>query len=250
MLRRRISGLSSRRRVWYTFKPGTRSNEVNSGESSVWQVIGLTAVLAVALGVNLAAERMHFRGRVFYKMVASTAFLAIAYQGKALETSYGRWVLFALILCWIGDLLLAYEDKILFLVGLFAFLAAHGALMYSFSRIGVDWVWAGASAVAMLLPAAFIVPWLRPHVPKEMTLPVYAYMVVISAMVALAAGAVGAGGTGGTVILIPGAVLFYVSDIFVARQRFVKPGYSNAILGLPQYYAAVWCFAVSVWLQG
>ena len=57
-------------------------------------------------------------------------------------------------------------------------------------------------------------------------------------------------GAGGPMILIPGAILFYVSDIFVARQRFVSAGYSNSILGLPQYYTAVWCFAVSIWLHG
>jgi len=213
----------------------------------VAQVLGWTVVLAVALGVNLAAERKKFFGRVLYKMVASTAFLIIAYVGGALGTPYGQWVFFALILCWLGDLLLAYEDKILFLMGLFSFLAAHGALMYAFFYIGVDFMWAGLAAVCMVVPAVLIVRWLRPHVPREMKVPVYAYMTVISVMVALSAGAVGAGGP---LILIPGAILFYVSDIFVARQRFVSAGYSNSILGLPQYYTAVWCFAVSIWLHG
>ncbi len=208
------------------------------------QAAVLTGILAAALGLNLAAERKGFAGRVFFKMTASTAFLAIAYLGGALDTSYGRWVFFALILCWIGDLLLAYEDKILFLVGLFSFLGAHGVLLIAFVRMGFEPLWAIAAAAGTLVPASLIVPWLRPHVPREMKAPVYAYMVIISAMVALAAGAVGAGGP---LILLPGAVLFYVSDIFVARQRFVRPGFSNFILGLPQYYAAVWCFAISIW---
>ncbi len=208
-------------------------------------VVGWTCVLALALGLNLAAERKRSFGRVLFKMVASTAFLVIAYTGNALDTPYGRWLFLGLILCWIGDLLLAYEDKVLFLVGLLAFLGAHGALMYAFLRIGINVGWAVVAAVATVVPGVFIVSWLRPHLPREMKLPVYAYMAVISVMVALAAGAAGAGGP---LILIPGAMLFYVSDIFVARQRFVRPGYSNTILGLPQYYAAVWCFAVSIWL--
>ena len=33
-----------------------------------------------------------------------------------------------------------------------------------------------------------------------------------------------------------GAVLFYVSDLFVARERFVTPGFVNKALGLPLYY--------------
>ncbi len=211
------------------------------------QVVGCTVVLVIALGMNLAAERKKFPGRVLFKMVASTAFVALAYFGGALGTPYGRWVLFALILCWIGDLLLAYEDKLLFLVGLFAFLGAHGGLVYAFFMAGINPVWALASGVVMILPALFVVPWLRPHVLREMKIPVYAYMLVISSMVALSAGAVG---NGGPPILLPGAILFYISDIFVARERFVHSGYANTILGLPQYYAAVWCFALSVWLYG
>jgi uncharacterized membrane protein YhhN len=207
------------------------------------QLVVWTVVLVIALGVHLAAERKRFFGRVLYKMVASTAFVAIALAGGARETPYGRWVLLALALCWIGDWLLAYEDQVLFLIGLFGFLGAHGALMYAFWHTGVNPVWAGAAALAVLMPAGLVARWLKPHVSREMRVPVFAYVAGISVMVVLAAGAVGAGGPP---ILLPGAVLFYVSDIFVGRQRFVCPGYANTILGLPLYYSAVWCLAVSV----
>jgi hypothetical protein len=35
---------------------------------------------------------------------------------------------------------------------------------------------------------------------------------------------------------VGGAVLFFVSDLFVARNRFVAPGLANRLLGLPAYY--------------
>jgi uncharacterized membrane protein YhhN len=34
-----------------------------------------------------------------------------------------------------------------------------------------------------------------------------------------------------------GALLFYVSDLAVARNRFVAPGFANRAWGLPAYYA-------------
>ncbi len=207
------------------------------------QLVVWTVVLVIALGVHLGAERKRFFGRVFYKMVASTAFVAIVLEGGARETPYGRWVLLALVLCWIGDWLLAYEDKVLFLIGLFAFLGAHLTLMYAFLRIGIEPVWSAVAALSVLIPSGIVLRWLKPHVSREMKASVLAYVAGISVMVVLAAGAVGAGGPP---ILLPGAVLFYVSDIFVGRQRFVCPGYANTILGLPLYYSAVWCFAVSV----
>jgi hypothetical protein len=58
---------------------------------------------------------------------------------------------------------------------------------------------------------------------------------VITAMVALAFGAVVRGGTPWIAI---GAVGFYASDLSVARDQFVKPGFVNRVWGLPLYYVA------------
>ncbi|MCK5862141.1 MAG: lysoplasmalogenase, partial [Candidatus Hydrogenedentes bacterium] len=55
----------------------------------------------------------------------------------------------------------------------------------------------------------------------------------ISVMTALAISTAAATG----ILLIPcGAALFYGSDIFVARDRFVAQGRVNAYIGLPLYY--------------
>jgi uncharacterized membrane protein YhhN len=45
--------------------------------------------------------------------------------------------------------------------------------------------------------------------------------------------------------LLIGAVMFAVSDIFVARDRFVSPSVANRLWGLPLYYAAQLIFALS-----
>ena len=76
--------------------------------------------------------------------------------------------------------------------------------------------------------------WLGPHV-GDMAGPVVVYVVVITVMVVMAFGAFGAGATA----LIPiGAVLFYASDIAVARNQFVAPGVVNRVWGVPLYYLA------------
>jgi uncharacterized membrane protein YhhN len=43
-----------------------------------------------------------------------------------------------------------------------------------------------------------------------------------------------------------GALLFYVSDIFFARQRFVVRQYVARLAGLPLYYAAQFMIAFSI----
>ena len=43
-----------------------------------------------------------------------------------------------------------------------------------------------------------------------------------------------------------GALLFYLSDLLVARDRFVRPGLVNRVVGLPIYYAGQLLLALAV----
>jgi hypothetical protein len=45
-----------------------------------------------------------------------------------------------------------------------------------------------------------------------------------------------------------GAVSFYFSDVFVARDRFLKKEFLNRLTGLPMYYAGQFFLAFSVGL--
>lgn len=183
---------------------------------------------------------------VVWKGIASTGFLLTAFGGGAFGTPYGIGVFIALVFCWLGDIALSYTSKPAFLCGLIVFLLGHIALIVVFVRAGIAPAWNLAAGVATVLAAIPILRWLYPKVPPDMKLPVLAYMLVITLMVITAAGAVG---SGETALLLLGAVLFYVSDIFVARETFVSPGYVNYVLGLPQYYAAVSLLALSVAYQ-
>ena len=64
---------------------------------------------------------------------------------------------------------------------------------------------------------------------------IYTYTAVISAMLICAAGAAGSSGDGRILI---GALMFYVSDVSVARNRFVVARFSNKAWGLPLYFGA------------
>ena len=177
------------------------------------------------------------------KMIASTAFMAAAWIGGAMDSFYGKAVFTGLFLSWWGDLLLIFKDKRPFLVGLVAFLLAHVAYIAAFFGHGIHPFGAAMALVVLLLPVWFIARWLKPHLTPEMRIPVYAYMVVISSMLVLAVGAWRAGGT----LLIPcGALAFYLSDLSVAKERFVSPGYLNRLWGLPMYFLGQILLAFSV----
>ena len=205
----------------------------------------LAALTAVAVAALLVAERRSLRWGVWLaKPLASIGFLAVAVSAGALENLYGRWVLAALVLSFAGDVLLIPRGaRFSFAAGLASFLLAHLVFAQAFAVLGPDTrIMIGAAVVASV-PAVLALRWLRPHVPSSLRAPVIAYVVAISVMVVVASATL----PGGADLRIPtGAVLFYVSDLFVARERFVAPGFVNKALGLPLYYGGQLLLAASV----
>lgn len=202
------------------------------------------AVTAVGLVATLVAVRTGRRGMLFVaKPSASVGFLLVALGSGALESRYGAWVFAGLVLSLFGDVLMIFRDKTRFLAGLVAFLAGHVAYVGAFVAVGVAPAWAGVAAVGAVVVAVPVLRWLVPHVDRGMRAPVLAYVAVISVMLVLA---VGTRGAGHTALIVGGAALFYLSDLFVARQRFVAPAFVNRLAGLPLYYGGQLLLALSV----
>jgi uncharacterized membrane protein YhhN len=202
------------------------------------------ALTAAALIGLLAAESRGSRWGVYVcKPLASTGFVGAAIAAGALASGYGRAVLAALVLSWIGDVLLMSSRSALFLAGLGAFLIAHGGFGAAFVLRGQALGWAAGALAGLAVPAWIVSRWLRPHLPPEMRVPVHAYIVVITGMLALAVGTVAGGSPG---IILVGALAFYLSDLSVARDRFIRESFANKLWGLPLYYAAQLCLAASV----
>ncbi|NQV06984.1 lysoplasmalogenase [bacterium] len=200
-------------------------------------------ITGMLVGGLLAFEGRPGPARGWIKAAASTAFIATALSAGATDTAYGRWVLVALVFSWVGDVALVSTARHWFLVGLSAFLLGHVAYAIGFGARGADVAAALIAAAVLLVPAGVVLRWLWPHLPGQLRGPVVAYVVVITAMVAMAAGTVSANAT--PVILIA-AIAFYVSDLLVARDRFAAPGMINRYWGLPLYYLAQVLFALSV----
>lgn len=181
------------------------------------------------------------------KLVASTAFIATAVAAGATATRYGRIVLTALALSWLGDAFLIGSTQRWFLFGLVSFLLAHVAYVTAFITRGVDRRWTLSSAAVIVVVAALVLTWLAPYVPDGLAWPVRAYTAVISLMVITAFGTLGAGASP---LIVAGACLFYLSDLSVAAMRFTDPLFQTYVIGLPFYYAGQLCFALSVAASG
>lgn len=204
----------------------------------------LVAATLVAVGWLLVAERRASRAGIWtWKPIASTGFVATALAAGALESPYGRLVLAALAFCWLGDVLLIPDDDRSFRFGIVAFLFGHVVFAAAFVRRGVD-ARATVLALAAQSPSVWLtLRWLVPHLRAGFRTAVPAYVVVISVMVATACGTFFAAPC---VPLVAGALGFALSDIFVARDRFVRSELVNRVWGLPLYYVAELLLATSV----
>jgi uncharacterized membrane protein YhhN len=209
----------------------------------IFSLITLTAVLLLLI----SHQKLYRPGIWFFKILASTGFVAFALERGALGTTYGRWVLAALLAGWLGDLLLLPKSSLCFLLGMGSFFAGHILYSVAFITREINTKTSFFAAAILAVLTYLIYRWLKPALlPKRtnMILPVSVYVIAESIMITLAAGATAS--SGDPKILI-GALLFYFSDYWVARNRFVSPGLTNRIFGLPLYYVAqlIWAATVS-----
>ena len=204
-------------------------------------LIALVAAGCAALvGLQLAGLN---NASVFAKLVASSSFVALAVVSGARATLYGRLVGAGLVLSWFGDMFLTSQAQSMFLAGLCAFLLAHVMYSAAFVAHGYRRAWVLIAAVPLTAIAIAVWTWLEPATPAALSIPVRAYIAVITIMVIFAFGARGAGGSN---LIIAGAVLFFLSDLSVAALRIQQTSYATYALGLPAYYAAQVCLALSV----
>ena len=160
---------------------------------------------------------------------------------------YYHLLLIGLFFCLAGDVFLALPQDRMFRLGLVSFLVGH--IFYSvafFTTAPVSaWTWWGT--LVALIVSGWIYRWLKPSL-GTMNIPVLAYIVIITIMVSGAWSIWGdarLAWTGRTMVFA-GACCFYISDIFVSRDRFVKKEVLNRLIGLPLYYGGQFLLAFSV----
>jgi uncharacterized membrane protein YhhN len=195
-------------------------------------------------GVLVGAEYAHHMPtKIVAKTGAAWGFVMYALTLGAWEAgAVGRWIVLGLVLSMVGDVALLSRDKRAFLGGLVAFLLAHVAYVIAFLNLGVSWLAVGLTAVPLAWFATKVWQWLQDHV-GTLGPAVMAYIAVITTMVAASVGSLVDGPSWLRLGLVLAATLFFLSDLCVARDRFVEPGPENRYVGLPLYFGAQLLFA-------
>jgi uncharacterized membrane protein YhhN len=189
---------------------------------TIVQIVLLAGSFAAALGYFALAEappsllRTAVKTAVFalFALFVATLVASGEYNPYALAV-----VAVALALSALGDFLLALEDQQrYFVLGLASFLAAHLAYLVVFvQHVSPPEGWSLAAAIAVVAAALAFVVRLAPALGR-MKAPVFAYFIVIMAMVVAALSVREAPWVVGV-----GAVLFALSDSLIAVRKFWRP---------------------------
>jgi uncharacterized membrane protein YhhN len=209
-------------------------------------IIILSAVILLA-GLLFFEKKGARCGVLPTKTALSLLFIITAWFQPHPVGSYATLVLMGLICCLAGDVFLALPQERMFLAGLVSFLAGHVfyvaafGLMSDLNRITF------IGGAATLIAGMGVYAWLRPHL-GTMKRPVICYILVISCMVCSAGSILGTARlpAAGKIMVFMGAACFYLSDILVARDRFLTNQFMNRLIGLPLYYSGQFLIAFSV----
>lgn len=214
-------------------------------QMAIGPVLGLPCLLVLLYGVYRERKGL----RYISKPLCSTAFVLTALLATPPASVHG-WAYAGLGLSFLGDVLLLGEDRRALGAGIAAFLAAH------FCYLGwvlptLEWgalpLWTGLLILPFLAGGAWIVHAAWPRL-GALKAPGVIYFVALSTLswAALAAW------LGQDPTSVPAALrgvgltLFFASDLAVARQRVISPGFANRAWGLPAYYAAQHLLALSL----
>jgi len=189
----------------------------------------LLALLVTALLV--AIRRGVFPLEAAAKSAASGLLVVLAASRFEPGDPFTTRMLVGLALCAVGDLLLLGERT--FPAGLFAFLGGHLGYLTAFAARAPCAQWSPVPLVPLVAAGVGAAVWLWPHLGR-LRLPVALYVAAITAMTWGAVATAMLGGVRWTAA--PGAVLFLLSDLAVARHRFVRRAFANRAAGLPAYY--------------
>ncbi|MDQ1333959.1 MAG: hypothetical protein QG552_909 [Thermodesulfobacteriota bacterium] len=210
--------------------------------------IAIIVLAAILLPILLYYEcREDRRGLVPAKAALSALFVVTALVQPHPMPGYYYFVLIGLLFCLGGDVSLALPQDRMFRLGLVSFLVGHIFYSVAFFMTADTGAWTWWGTLVVLIVSGWVYFWLRPRLGR-MNGPVLAYIVVITVMVSGAWSIWGDARLAwdGRIMVFAGACCFYVSDIFVARDRFVKMEALNRLIGLPLYYGGQFLLAFSV----
>jgi len=210
----------------------------------------LAAPLAVTVALLIRAEILGIKSQIYLlKPVSTLLVIAVALLSLGDPTrnmTYSTGILIGLALCFGGDLALMFQDRRKpFMLGLVLFLLGHIAYTVAFSMLGRASGWVLLATLLLLAAGTGFYRFIAANL-GSMRIPVILYFLVISLMVIQATSLLASPAISDlqAAMIIGGAILFYISDVMLAANRFWRPWKYNRI-SLAFYYGGQLLIAIA-----
>ena len=163
-----------------------------------------------------------------------------------------KFLLWALIFSWIGDVVLMFQsmNPLFFIGGLISFLIGHIIYMILFykekrSNLPQNSSFIRVGFIAIIAYLIVMLSLLFPHL-GGMRLPVTVYAFTISAMLATAIMGYSSWEVSANTWILSGAILFVMSDSILAFNKFYQPIWLASFFIMVTYLAAQYAIVVGV----
>lgn len=207
--------------------------------------IALTIACAIGAVGYVAAEGFAaHRMRVVMKLLAAASFVVLGLHALPTSepyTAFADLIAIGLVLGAIGDFALLGSKPSWFMAGLVAFLLGHIAYVVAAAQLvsPAQWPAYGGVLIAVPIVAALIaLKWLWAHLgDMRGAVVVYVFAIVLMVIAAMAVAHSGRLPEPQRTRFVVGAILFFISDLSVARNRFIEKSVKNLVWGIPAYFA-------------
>jgi uncharacterized membrane protein YhhN len=212
------------------------------------QLVPIPFIAATVFMLIRAQFRSEQRQVYFYKPLSTLLVIlvaALSFSAPDAKAGYTAGVLAGLILSLGGDVALMFDSRKAFLIGLVLFLLAHVAYSITFALFNGFYLGDLVSGGVLLILAIVVYRYLEPGL-GQIKGPVIAYIAIICFMVNRAASAFfgSAFAPAQAWLITVGAVLFWVSDLILAINRFRRP-FERHHISLAFYYGGQLLIALS-----
>ncbi len=209
-------------------------------------LFSLAILLSASMTIIAQTRTPPQRGLIYlFKPLTTLLILGVALlPGTFLTERYAGAVALGLIFGLGGDILLMLPGNY-FLYGLVSFLIGHLFYWVAFfpASFGGNFLW---PLLPLLVIGGLILRYLWPGLAHALRVPVLFYVAIILGMTALAVYLPLQHPTPATFSAALGAILFLVSDLSLAVNRFRKPFSLVHVVVLSTYFAGQWLIALSI----
>lgn len=205
------------------------------------KTITFTYIFATISIFEIICGTISFREGVFLtKPLIMFSIIAFYYlQSQKTLEKQDILMMIAFTFSWLGDVFLMFSGEIFFMLGLGSFLMTHLFYIYVFSRNKEKANWSARIFIPILSISVFSL--IYNHVEKGLLIPVLVYMLAISLMAITASER--KTNTESFRFVFVGAILFLISDSFLAIEKFAYKIPVSTLLVMSTYVLAQYFIA-------